>query len=77
MIWVLFRNKIAMYPIGSWVELSDASRAVVIDSNPNKPLRPSLMVVRNANGMKLKDNTFVNLSEEDKIYITKAIPSDE
>ena len=73
----LFLNKIAMYPIGSWVELSDASRAVVIDSNPNKPLRPSLMVVRNANGMKLKDNTFVNLSEEDKIYITKAIPSDE
>lgn len=73
----LFLNKIAMYPIGSWVELSDASKAVVIDSNPNKPLRPSLMVVRNSNGIKTKDATFINLSEEDKIYITKAIPSDD
>lgn len=72
----LFLNKIAMYPIGSWVELSDASKAVVINSNPNKPLRPSLMVIRNSNGVKLKDSTFINLSEEDKIYITKAIPSD-
>ena len=66
-----------MYPIGSWVELSDSSKAIVIDSNPNKPLRPSLMVVRNANGMKTKDSAFINLSEEDKIYITKAIPSDD
>lgn len=73
----LFLNKIAMYPIGSWVELSDSSKAIVIDSNPNKPLRPSLMVVRNANGMKTKDSAFINLSEEDKIYITKAIPSDD
>lgn len=73
----LFLNKIAMYPIGSWVELSDSSKAVVIDSNLNKPLRPSLMVVINANGIKLKDGSFINLSEEDKIYITKAIPSEE
>ncbi|HMV45348.1 MAG TPA: HD domain-containing phosphohydrolase [Leptospiraceae bacterium] len=72
----LFLNKVAMYPVGSWVELSDASKAIVIDSNPNKPLRPSLMVVKNSNGVKIKDSTFINLSEEDKIYITKAIPSD-
>lgn len=72
----LFLNKVAMYPIGSWVELSDSSKAVVIDSNPNKPLRPSLMVTINSNGMRLKDGIFINLSEEDKIYITKAIPSE-
>ncbi|MCE9500790.1 MAG: HD-GYP domain-containing protein, partial [Leptospira sp.] len=57
----LFLNKVSMYPVGSYVKLSDDQVAIVIDSNPSKPLRPSLKVVQDASGGILQSLQFVNL----------------
>ena len=72
----VFLNKIAMYPTGSWVELSDGKKAIVIDSNNGKPLRPILMILKDSNNIKLREPIFTNLAEDEKTLITKAIPSE-
>lgn len=72
----LFLNKISMYPCGSWVELSDTTRAQVIESNDTKPLRPSIMILKDSTGRNLANAGFLNLAEDTKIYITKAIPAE-
>jgi HD-GYP domain-containing protein (c-di-GMP phosphodiesterase class II) len=72
----LFLNKIAMYPTGSWVELSDSRKAIVIEANNQKPLRPSIMIVKDQNSNKLREPIFINLPDDEKVFITKAIPSE-
>ncbi len=69
----LFLNRIAMYPTGSWVELSDNRKAIVIEANNQKPLRPSIMIIKDQNSNKLREPIFVNLSDDEKFFITKAI----
>lgn len=69
----VFLNKIAMYPTGSWVELADGRKAIVIEGNATKPLRPVIMVLLNADGSKLREPVFINLATDDKSFITKAI----
>jgi HD-GYP domain-containing protein (c-di-GMP phosphodiesterase class II) len=69
----IFLNKISMYPIGSYIELSNGSIGQVVDSNNAKMLRPSLIIIRDADGEVPRMDTFLNLEIEQGIYITKAI----
>jgi len=70
----IFLNKISMYPVGSYVELSDGSIGQVLDANNAKMLRPSLVIVRDSDGFVPKDGSnYINLVLENQIYITKAI----
>jgi hypothetical protein len=48
----------------------------VIEGNATKPLRPVIMVLKNADGSKLREPIFINLATDDKSFITKAIPSE-
>ncbi|MCB1140694.1 MAG: HD-GYP domain-containing protein [Leptospiraceae bacterium] len=76
----LFLSRISMYPIGSYVELSDGSIGQVLDSNQTQMLRPSLFIVRAHDGKIPKKNQFINLVDDTQIYITKAVdfvPFDE
>jgi HD-GYP domain-containing protein (c-di-GMP phosphodiesterase class II) len=70
----IFLNKISMYPVGSFVELSDGSIGQVLDANNAKMLRPSLVIVREADGMIPRAGAnYTNLVLENQLYITKAI----
>ncbi|MDX1959204.1 MAG: HD domain-containing phosphohydrolase [Leptospiraceae bacterium] len=69
----IFLNKISMYPIGSFVELSDGSIGQVVDTNHSKMLRPSLLIIRDLNGEIPSKEIFLNLEVDSKVYITKAI----
>lgn len=70
----VFLNRISMYPVGSYVELSDGSIAQVLDANNAKMLRPSLVIVRDSDGRVPRDGgNYLNLVLENQIYITKAI----
>jgi HD-GYP domain-containing protein (c-di-GMP phosphodiesterase class II) len=70
----IFLNRISVYPIGSYVELSDGSIGQVIEANNAKMLRPSLVIVKNSYGEtpNAGDN-YLNLVLENQIYITKAV----
>lgn len=69
----MFLNKIAMYPVGSYVELSDGSIAQVLEANFSKMLRPGLIIVKEASGEITKKERFVNLLNDNTVYISKSI----
>jgi HD-GYP domain-containing protein (c-di-GMP phosphodiesterase class II) len=69
----IFLNKISIYPVGSYVELSDGSIARVLEANNAKMLRPSLYILRDGNGQKPSSDSFINLVLENELTIVKAI----
>jgi HD-GYP domain-containing protein (c-di-GMP phosphodiesterase class II) len=76
----VFLNKISMYPIGSYVELSDGSIGKIMVSNENQMLRPSIVLEKDSNGKGLPKTHYINLVHDTQIYIIKAvdfIPQDE
>ena len=50
-----FREIIPAFPLGQVVELSDGSEAVVVDFNPDQPVRPKVQLLRWPNGERVLD----------------------
>lgn len=69
----VFLNKMSMYPIGSYAELSDNTSGIILDANNNKPLRPSIIILLDAKKLRLREPRFINLTEEPNLSIIKAI----
>lgn len=69
----IFLNKISIYPVGSFVELSDGSTAKVLEANNAKMLRPSIYIVKDASGNIPSVEQYINLALENDITITKAV----
>jgi putative nucleotidyltransferase with HDIG domain len=76
-----FIKCLGIYPIGSVVELSNKEIAIVISTKPGKHLLPTVMVVKDNNGLRYQPQ-IVNLEHfKDqeglaKLYITKVIDPD-
>lgn len=68
-----FVGRLSIYPIGSIVELSDKRLGLIIESNPEKPLRPIIKVIRDEKLKRLTDFNLIDLNEMKTIYIIKAI----
>ena len=68
----IFLNKVSIYPVGSYVELSDGSKARVLESNNAKMLRPSLYLLQDPSGQKPLEETYINLVNENELTIVKA-----
>ncbi|WCL47928.1 HD-GYP domain-containing protein [Leptospira sp. GIMC2001] len=71
----LFLNILSMYPLGSYVELSDGRIAMVVDVNKDKPIRPSVRIIKESNGEKVRTLQFCNLGLDLQVYITSAVDS--
>ena len=69
----IFLNKFSIYPVGSFVELSDGSTAKVLEANNTKMLRPSIYIVKDASGNIPSVEQYINLALENDITITKAV----
>jgi HD-GYP domain-containing protein (c-di-GMP phosphodiesterase class II) len=69
----IFLNKISIYPVGSFVELSDGSIAKVLEANNTKMLRPSIYTVKDSSGNPPLSEQYFNLALENDITITKAV----
>ncbi|WP_341805046.1 HD-GYP domain-containing protein [Paenibacillus turpanensis] len=59
----LFRDKIAIYPLGLEVKLSTGERGVVVDVNSASPQRPILRMVTDEQGNEIKQVYEVDLSK--------------
>ena len=68
-----FLGSLAIYPIGSLVKLSDKSVAIVIDTVKEKPMRPVLLIIRDAEGSIIQDPIFLHLLYKADKYISSAI----
>ena len=68
-----FLFKFSIYPVGSLVELSDKSYAMVVRSGFEKPMRPILYVYRDQNGNSPETLKFVHLLYNPEYYITNPV----
>jgi HD-GYP domain-containing protein (c-di-GMP phosphodiesterase class II) len=72
---VEFIEAIGLYPLGTMVTLSSGETGVVIKNNPNRRLKPEIMVVKDANGSELEEPRTINLSSEEGLSITNDLPA--
>jgi HD-GYP domain-containing protein (c-di-GMP phosphodiesterase class II) len=61
----VFINKMSIYPIGSIVRLDTQELARVISVRPGSPLRPVVMLIRDASGEPVAERAIIDLSRQD------------
>jgi len=65
----LFRDNVAIYPLGVTVLLSSKEKGVVVGINPAVPQRPIIRVLEDADGQRLSQPYEVDLSEKLTLFI--------
>lgn len=68
---------IAVYPIGTIVELNTGDTGIVVDTNREHPTRPIVKVVFNSRGQRITHEHEVDLSKLKTIMIVKTLNEDE
>ena len=66
----VFLNQISFFPLNSYVKLNDRSVGRVITTNPDFPLKPTVEILCDNAGNRLKRSRIVDLSEQPLLYIT-------
>lgn len=69
----LLIEKMSIYPIGSIVRLDTEEVARVISVRPGSPLRPVVMILKDAFGQPVKQSTIIDLSKVDSPTILSPI----
>ncbi|CAG7631279.1 HD-GYP domain-containing protein [Paenibacillus allorhizosphaerae] len=67
----LFRDRVAIYPVGVTVKLNTGETGVVVDLNSNAPQRPVVRILQDADGRELSNPTDeIDLSKHLSVMIT-------
>lgn len=66
----LFRDKIAIYPLGVTVSLNTGETGIVVDLNASSPHRPVVRVLENSEGEELEEPYEIDLSKKLNIMIS-------
>lgn len=69
-------ESLAIYPVGSLVQLNNKKIALVIDTIEGAPMRPIVEIVNEEEWEDTSDPSVINLSEENNLYITGLVYSD-
>ncbi len=72
----IFLSNMAIYPVGSIVQLNNNVIGRVISANPELPLRPKVSVLVDELGEKIKDERVVDLQGDTSIFIKKPLSRD-
>lgn len=67
----------SMFPVGSWVELSDQSKARVVAADPENYMKPFVSVIYDSNGVKVRYPFKQKLAENNDLKIVKALADGE
>lgn len=76
-VWEDFLFAIGKYPVGSLVQLSTNDIAFVVEVPDDTPDSPTVVTVRDADGKDIKDHTFIELSHNKNITISKDLDVSE
>lgn len=68
-----FFNRLSIYPLGSYVQLSSLETAKIVKINDNFIMRPVVMIVLDADGREKVPPVKLNLREKPTVYIKKAL----
>ncbi|MDR2124469.1 MAG: HD-GYP domain-containing protein [Desulfovibrio sp.] len=70
----VFIRMLGVYPVGSVVELSDGSVGVVSAGNPDSPIKPVVIRVKDAEGAPMHGDTLDLASPDSTLRIVRAVP---
>lgn len=70
-IVTLFLDTMAIFPIGSVLQLSNKKISIVVSSNMGKPLKPIVKLILDENTQRLEIPEFINLVDNPDLQITK------
>ena len=68
---------LSVYPIGTIVQLTNRSIAVVTKTTPNNPKQPVVKVLTSENGEKLTEKIIIDLSQNNKMQIARPLAKGE
>ncbi|RKX75124.1 MAG: metal-dependent phosphohydrolase [Spirochaetes bacterium] len=68
---------LSIYPIGTYVALSDGSKGVVVESDPNNPRHPIVKLLAKENGMPYRDQPILKTKKDDGIQIVRPLTRKE
>ena len=68
-------ESLAIYPVGSLVQLNNKNIAVVVDTIEGSPMRPVVQIIGEDDLHETSDERVINLSEENNLYITGLVYS--
>lgn len=66
-----FVENVAIYPIGTIVQLNTGETAAVIDSNRILPTRPTVLIIADENNNEVQDGAEVDLMNNPTVFISK------
>jgi len=72
-----FITRMAVYPIGSFVQLNTGQIAVVFESNKAVPLRPKIKLILDAEKNELSEKNIVDLSKNRELFIRRVVEYEE
>ncbi len=70
-------EKIGIFPVGSWVQLSTNEIGVVVDIHKDSPLKPTVKVILDSHERRLSEERIIDLTQYPAIYIKKPVDSVE
>jgi len=71
-----FINNIAIYPVGTGVELSTGEKCLVVKNYKSMPMRPMVRVIYDSNNNKLKDFYEIDLTKKLNVFIINSCDID-
>jgi HD-GYP domain-containing protein (c-di-GMP phosphodiesterase class II) len=69
----VFLESMGVFPIGSIVQLNNASIGRVVENNPSAPLRPRLETLIDERGNRVEGEETVDLLQKKNLFIVKAV----
>jgi hypothetical protein len=73
----IFLDVMTLYPIGSYVRLNNKAIGVVIQTNQNNPIKPTVRIVTDGKGDRMLDEHLINLAEDNILNIVAGVPADQ
>lgn len=73
----LLIDRIGVYPVGSWVRLSNKEIAKVVGSNPGQPLRPRAKIIFNEHGETLEEPLLIDLAKNLSLQVLQPVSDEE
>ena len=73
----VFLKQISLFPVNTPVRLNNKSLGRVLSTDKKQPLRPTIELLFDAQGNKLKNGEIIRLSENPLLYIVESIAENE
>ena len=70
-------HQLSIFPVKSYVKLNNDSIGVVVKTNALWPLKPTIALIYDAQGKRVRDDSLIDLAENPLLYIQDVLREDD